>query len=70
MNQPLPTKPPLRTPAAIFPMIVLFIFFVYGLTLDGAADGIVYYVTPDFDKIKNFNVWTTAASQVSLKRTR
>jgi SNF family Na+-dependent transporter len=45
-------------------MIILFIFFVYGLTLDGAADGIWFYVKPDFEKLKDFNVWSAAASQV------
>jgi SNF family Na+-dependent transporter len=52
--------------SAVFPIIVLFIFFVYGLTLDGAADGIVYYVKPDFEKLKDFNVWSAAASQVTI----
>ena len=45
-------------------MVVLFIFFVYGLTLDGASDGILYYVRPDHEKLKDFNVWSTAAGQV------
>ena len=45
-------------------MVVLFIFFVYGLTLDGASDGILYYIRPDHEKLKDFNVWSTAAGQV------
>jgi SNF family Na+-dependent transporter len=32
--------------------------------LDGAADGIWFYVKPDFEKLKDFNVWSAAASQV------
>ena len=49
---------------AVFPMLVLIIFFIYGLTLEGAKDGILYYIKPDFEKLKDFNVWSTAASQV------
>ena len=41
---------------AIFPFVVLFIFFVYGLTLDGMEDGISLYLKPDIAKLKDIKV--------------
>ena len=49
---------------AIFPFVVLIILFVYGLTLEGASDGIAYYVEPKFEKLKDVNVWKAAATQI------
>ncbi|XP_072023363.1 sodium-dependent proline transporter-like [Amphiura filiformis] len=41
---------------ATFPYLVLFILLIRGLTLDGAWDGIVYYIKPDFKKLKDASV--------------
>ena len=41
---------------ATAPYIFLTIMFIRGLTLDGAVDGIVYYVTPDFEKLLHHEV--------------
>lgn len=49
---------------AIFPFVVLIILFIFGLTLPGAANGIHYYLTPDFKKLAEVNVWIDAATQI------
>ncbi|XP_030310844.1 sodium- and chloride-dependent glycine transporter 1 isoform X1 [Calypte anna] len=49
---------------ATFPYVVLTILFVRGITLEGAITGIMYYLTPQWDKILNAKVWGDAASQI------
>ncbi|NWS71877.1 SC6A9 protein, partial [Crotophaga sulcirostris] len=49
---------------ATFPYVVLTILFVRGITLEGALTGIMYYLTPQWDKILNAKVWGDAASQI------
>ena len=46
------------------PTILLIILTIRGLTLPGAMEGISYYLTPDFSKIFNANVWLAAYAQV------
>uniref|UniRef100_A0A8D2QR36 Transporter n=1 Tax=Zosterops lateralis melanops TaxID=1220523 RepID=A0A8D2QR36_ZOSLA len=41
---------------ATFPYVVLTILFVRGITLEGAVTGIMYYLTPQWDKILNAKV--------------
>ncbi|XP_021259768.1 sodium- and chloride-dependent glycine transporter 1 isoform X1 [Numida meleagris] len=49
---------------ATFPYVVLTILFVRGITLEGALTGIMYYLTPQWDKILDAKVWGDAASQI------
>ncbi|KAL4234419.1 Sodium- and chloride-dependent creatine transporter 1 [Mactra antiquata] len=43
------------------PIILMIIIFVRALTLKGATDGILYYVTPTFGRITDIKVWIEAA---------
>ncbi|XP_054841805.1 inactive sodium-dependent neutral amino acid transporter B(0)AT3 [Eublepharis macularius] len=49
---------------AIFPYIVLTIFLIYGLTLPGAIEGLIYLFTPKLNILKNPRVWLDAATQI------
>ena len=49
---------------ATFPYITLTIFLIYGLTLDGALDGLAYLFTPDYDVLATAQVWLDAGTQV------
>ena len=49
---------------AVFPYVMLVIFFINGLTLEGAADGIAYYMSPQFDRLLDLSVWRAAANQI------
>lgn len=46
------------------PIIMLGILVVRGLTLPGAIDGINYYLNPDFSKLLDPKVWSSAFGQV------
>ena len=49
---------------AIFPYLVIAILLVRGLTLEGAFDGLHFYLVPDWAKLKDPEVWNTAANQI------
>ena len=49
---------------AIFPYLVIAILLVRGLTLEGAFDGLHFYLVPDWAKLKEPEVWNTAANQI------
>ncbi|XP_059615994.1 sodium-dependent dopamine transporter isoform X2 [Phlebotomus argentipes] len=49
---------------ALFPYVVLLILLIRGITLPGSADGIRYYLSPNFDAIYDAEVWVDAATQV------
>ncbi|XP_060073835.1 sodium- and chloride-dependent glycine transporter 1-like [Ylistrum balloti] len=48
----------------ILPYLLLTIFLIRGLTLDGATEGILFYLRPDFSRLLHFQVWLEAAVQV------
>ena len=46
------------------PTILLVILTIRGLTLPGAVEGISYYLTPNFSKLLDVDVWIAAYAQV------
>lgn len=46
------------------PIVMLGILVIRSVTLDGAIDGINYYLNPDFSKLLNPRVWAAAYGQV------
>uniref|UniRef100_H2YJY3 Transporter n=1 Tax=Ciona savignyi TaxID=51511 RepID=H2YJY3_CIOSA len=49
---------------ATFPILMLLVLLVRGLTLDGAWDGITFYLRPDIARLSDVQVWLDAATQV------
>ncbi|CAG5103406.1 Oidioi.mRNA.OKI2018_I69.chr1.g759.t1.cds [Oikopleura dioica] len=49
---------------ATFPYLVLLILVIFGATLEGAGEGIKFYLKPDIEKLADPKVWSTAASQI------
>ncbi len=49
---------------ATFPFVILVILLFQTITLEGAKDGLSYYLSPDFTKLTKPKVWVQAASQI------
>ncbi|XP_018055366.1 PREDICTED: sodium- and chloride-dependent transporter XTRP3 isoform X2 [Atta colombica] len=49
---------------SMFPYLVLTIFFVRGITLEGASAGLAHMYTPKVEKLLEPTVWLDAATQV------
>ncbi|XP_016067991.1 PREDICTED: sodium-dependent neutral amino acid transporter B(0)AT3 [Miniopterus natalensis] len=49
---------------ALFPYLVLTVFLIRGLTLPGAAEGLIYLFTPNMQTLQSPRVWLDAATQI------
>ncbi|XP_070207457.1 sodium-dependent proline transporter-like isoform X2 [Littorina saxatilis] len=49
---------------ATFPYVVLFILLIRGATLDGALEGVRYFIIPKWDQLLKFEMWIAAAGQM------
>lgn len=49
---------------ATFPYVILLILLFRGATLDGAIDGVLYFVVPKWEKLIDVDVWAAAAGQM------
>lgn len=49
---------------AIFPYFVMTALFIRGITLPGATDGLKFYLTPDFSRLGDGQVWIDAGTQI------
>lgn len=50
--------------AATFPYVILITLMVTGLCQPGAIDGVLYFVTPTFERLLDIKVWQAAAGQM------
>ncbi len=48
----------------VMPIVLLAVFTIRVLFLDGAVEGLNYYLNPDFSKLANIRVWTAAFGQI------
>ncbi|KPM05445.1 sodium- and chloride-dependent GABA transporter 1-like protein [Sarcoptes scabiei] len=49
---------------AIFPYLVITALFIRGITLPGAMKGIRFYIYPEFERLKDSQVWIDAGTQI------
>jgi len=49
---------------ATSPYIFMFILLIRNATLDGASDGIDFYLSPDWERLKDTQVWVDAGTQI------
>jgi solute carrier family 6 amino acid transporter-like protein 5/7/9/14 len=49
---------------AVFPYIILIILLIRSSTLEGATDGMIYFIKPQWNKILEAKVWYAAVTQV------
>ncbi|ELU02987.1 hypothetical protein CAPTEDRAFT_121763 [Capitella teleta] len=50
--------------SSIFPYVLLTVMLIRGVTLDGSTEGMLYYISPDFNRLTDARVWSDAATQI------
>ena len=48
----------------LFPYVILTTMLIYVSTLEGFSEGIKFYLTPDWSKMGNVEIWKQAATQI------
>ncbi|XP_062534252.1 sodium-dependent nutrient amino acid transporter 1-like isoform X1 [Armigeres subalbatus] len=54
---------------AIFPYVVMLVLLIRACTLEGASQGMLYFIKPQWDRIMDANVWYSAVTQVFFSLT-
>ncbi|XP_050095725.1 sodium-dependent nutrient amino acid transporter 1-like isoform X1 [Anopheles aquasalis] len=54
---------------AIFPYVVMLVLLIRACTLEGAGDGMLYFIKPQWDRILEAKVWYAAVTQVFFSLT-
>lgn len=49
---------------ACFPYIMITALLINGLQLEGSYEGIIHYISPNFEKLSDIGVWSDAATQI------
>jgi solute carrier family 6 (neurotransmitter transporter, glycine) member 5/9 len=49
---------------AIFPYVVMIILLIRAVTLEGAINGIKFFITPDFGRLLVIQTWYAAVTQL------
>ncbi|XP_074652662.1 sodium- and chloride-dependent taurine transporter-like [Tubulanus polymorphus] len=49
---------------ALFPYVIITVLLIRGATLDGAIDGVIFYLKPDFKSLLIPQVWIDAGTQI------
>ena len=49
---------------ATFPFVILTALLIRGLTLPGSSEGIMFYITPQWERLAEPGVWGDASSQI------
>lgn len=48
----------------VLPFLALFALLIRALTLPGASTGVAYYVTPEWERLQNIDIWADAITQM------
>ena len=48
----------------LFPFLMITALLAKGIQLEGAMEGILHYIKPDFSRLTSIEVWSDAATQI------